>query len=243
MLPKPPLLRGGGPPAGGGGVLLDNRALRKKQQTRTTTPRCRKSCKPGSLPLRPSVRTGAPPLSRGGLNEGHPKTSPAKGRLRRPKSLKWAYFLVAFSVGVCYNNLANEIWAFSSAGRAPGSQSGGQGFDPPKVHQSKKSCHESGRIFALYSSVFSLHSSVFILHYPRTPDRILEMNTESFHKAWLPSQPNAFCAERPCCGEICAWRRGRLVLFLPGAYGKIRGNEKTLPVSGGVRARGDAGGS
>ncbi len=31
----------------------------------------------------------------------------------------------------------NEIWAISSAGRAPGSQSGGQGFDPPMVHQRK----------------------------------------------------------------------------------------------------------
>lgn len=28
----------------------------------------------------------------------------------------------------------NSIWAISSAGRAPGSQSGGQGFDPPMVH-------------------------------------------------------------------------------------------------------------
>lgn len=27
------------------------------------------------------------------------------------------------------------IWGISSAGRAPGSQSGGQGFDPPMLHQ------------------------------------------------------------------------------------------------------------
>ncbi len=34
-------------------------------------------------------------------------------------------------------NRANgfHFWAISSAGRAPGSQSGGQGFDPPMVHQ------------------------------------------------------------------------------------------------------------
>ena len=31
----------------------------------------------------------------------------------------------------------NSIWAISSAGRAPGSQSGGQGFDPPMVHHMK----------------------------------------------------------------------------------------------------------
>ena len=36
-----------------------------------------------------------------------------------------------------WRNRANgfPFWAISSAGRAPGSQSGGQGFDPPMVHQ------------------------------------------------------------------------------------------------------------
>ncbi len=33
-----------------------------------------------------------------------------------------------------------NIWAGSSAGRAPGSQSGGQGFDPPSVHQASFKC-------------------------------------------------------------------------------------------------------
>ena len=30
--------------------------------------------------------------------------------------------------------VTTEAWGISSAGRAPGSQSGGQGFDPPMLH-------------------------------------------------------------------------------------------------------------
>ena len=48
--------------------------------------------------------------------------------------------VLAFRCGTLGNHSVRSskngnIWAFSSAGRAPGSQSGGQGFDPPKVHQ------------------------------------------------------------------------------------------------------------
>ena len=36
---------------------------------------------------------------------------------------------------MCYNKQGQKnAWAISSAGRAPGSQSRGQGFDPPMVH-------------------------------------------------------------------------------------------------------------
>ena len=33
-----------------------------------------------------------------------------------------------------FNGKITVIWGISSAGRAPGSQSGGQGFDPPMLH-------------------------------------------------------------------------------------------------------------
>ena len=33
-----------------------------------------------------------------------------------------------------FNDKITVIWGISSAGRAPGSQSGGQGFDPPMLH-------------------------------------------------------------------------------------------------------------
>lgn len=39
----------------------------------------------------------------------------------------------------------NPPWAASSAGRAPGSQSGGRGFDPPAVHQLTKSRVPGGK--------------------------------------------------------------------------------------------------
>ena len=46
---------------------------------------------------------------------------------------------------MCYNKQGQKnAWAISSAGRAPGSQSGGQGFDPPMVHHTvKRSKHRS----------------------------------------------------------------------------------------------------
>ena len=41
---------------------------------------------------------------------------------------------VAFKPAVSYAVYAAGKWGISSAGRAPGSQSGGQGFDPPMLH-------------------------------------------------------------------------------------------------------------
>ncbi len=51
---------------------------------------------------------------------------------------------------IFYCNQTEFLWGISSAGRALGSQSRGQGFDPPILHQKKKDT-QSG-VFFLFGS-------------------------------------------------------------------------------------------
>ena len=67
------------------------------------------------------------------VNESWPlsqtvKTSPSHGE-------DMGSIPVGVTTGSFKDEAANLFRAISSAGRAPGSQSGGQGFDPPMVHQ------------------------------------------------------------------------------------------------------------
>ena len=69
----------------------------------------------------------------GQVNESWPlsqtvKTSPSHGE-------DMGSIPVGVTTGSFKDEAANLFRAISSAGRAPGSQSGGQGFDPPMVHQ------------------------------------------------------------------------------------------------------------
>ena len=71
------------------------------------------------------------------VNESWPlsqtvKTSPSHGE-------DMGSIPVGVTTGSFKDEAANLFRAISSAGRAPGSQSGGQGFDPPWVHQTGKS--------------------------------------------------------------------------------------------------------
>ena len=54
-------------------------------------------------------------------------------RGRKFKSCRSDHFLYSFAGG--HAAFAKHPRGISSAGRAPGSQSGGQGFDPPMLHQ------------------------------------------------------------------------------------------------------------
>lgn len=69
------------------------------------------------------------------VNESWPlsqtvKTSPSHGE-------DMGSIPVGVTTGSFKDEAANLFRAISSAGRAPGSQSGGQGFDPPMVHHMK----------------------------------------------------------------------------------------------------------
>ena len=57
-------------------------------------------------------------------------------RGRKFKSCRSDHFLYSFAGG--HAAFAKHPRGISSAGRAPGSQSGGQGFDPPMLHQVRK---------------------------------------------------------------------------------------------------------
>ena len=61
------------------------------------------------------------------------KTSPSHGE-------DMGSIPVGVTTGSFKDEAANLFRAISSAGRAPGSQSGGQGFDPPMVHRDSREC-------------------------------------------------------------------------------------------------------